>query len=172
MLRQISLNQREHELAGLTRKAATGRDVLFHGTRHASSIRTTGVLFHSIPGDPMVSFTRCPETAAYFALMERDDDEGCGAILIFDRQSLRCRYRIEPWHDDIWDDETGRRDEMEERVWENISDVGHHLIGVVTEPMTRRSKEPKPHRRAFQERIRARLAAIESDDARKAIGER
>ena len=161
MLRQISLNQREHEFAGLARKAAGGRDVLFHGTRHAKLILTTGVLFYAASGEPGVFFTRSPEIAAYFALLERDSDEGLGAILIFDRQSLRCRYRIEPWHDDFWDDETGRRDEMEERVWGNVTDIGHHLIGLVTEPTTCCSKELKPHSRAFQERIRARLLGID-----------
>jgi hypothetical protein len=98
----------------------------------------------------------------------RDSDEGRGAILIFDRQSLRCRYRIEPWHDDFWDDETGRRDEMEERIWQNVTDVGHHLIGRVTEPTT--CCEPKPHSRAFQEQIRTRLLAIDPDEARKPSG--
>jgi hypothetical protein len=42
-----------------------------------------------------VSFTRSPEVAAYFALLERDDDEGRGSVFIFDRQSLERRYKVE-----------------------------------------------------------------------------
>jgi hypothetical protein len=86
-------------------------------------------LFYSIPVFPGCS-SRSPETAAYFALLERDSDEGRDAILIFDRQSLRCRYRVEPWHDNFWDDEAGRTDEMEERIWESVTDVARHLIGM------------------------------------------
>ena len=42
------------------------------------SIFKTGVLFYSDPGHPKVSFTRAPEVAAYWALLERDYDEGRG----------------------------------------------------------------------------------------------
>ena len=167
MLRQISLNQREHELAGLARKAAGGRDVLFHGTRNAKSILTTGVLFYSATGEPGVFFTRSPETAAYFALLERDNDEGRGAILIFDRQSLRCRYRIEPWHDEFWDDETGRRDEMEERVWSNVTDVGRHLIGLITEPTAPYSTETRADDQAFVVKSRTEEMKTWTTNARR-----
>src|SRR5262245_21733604 len=63
-------------LAGMARQKAMDRDVLYHGTRFAELIQKTGVLFYSDPGDPKVSFTRSPEVAAYWALLERDDDEG------------------------------------------------------------------------------------------------
>jgi hypothetical protein len=96
----------------------------------------SGVLFYSRQVNRVV-------LTAYWAFVERDSDESRGAILIFDRQSLRCRYRIKPWNDDIWDDETGRRDEMEERIWEHVTDVGRHLIGLVTEQTTRCSPETK-----------------------------
>ena len=130
---------------------------------------TTGVLFYSRPSDLGVFFTRSPETAAYFALLERDDDEGRGAILILDRQSLRCKYRVEPWHDDFWDDETGRRDEMEERVWGSVTDVGRHLIGYVTEFMTQSSPATKTRNKARQRDIKARLLPIKPNEARNLL---
>ena len=33
--------------------------------------------------------------AAHFATLPRDDDEGAGAILVFDRSSLNTRYKLE-----------------------------------------------------------------------------
>lgn len=137
MLRQKFINlEAERPLAILARSVAMKRDVLYHGTRYAKSILNTGVLFYSIPGDSKVAFTRSPEIASYWASLERDDDEGRGAILIFDRQSLRCRYTIELYHDEIWDDKTGRNDEAEERIWDNVIDIGSYLIGFVSGPVT------------------------------------
>jgi hypothetical protein len=128
------------------------------------------MLLYSISGIQAVFFTRAAETAAYFALSERDDDEGQGAILIFDRQSLRCRYRIEPWHDELWNDETDCNDEMEERIWENVTDVGHHLIGLITEPTTQYSLQTKARNRTRRRQIRARLTGIEPDKVGELLG--
>ena len=72
------------------------RDALYHGTRFAELILKTGVLFYSDPGDPKVSFTRSPEVAAYWALLERDYDEGRGSVFVFDRQSLNADTRSKP----------------------------------------------------------------------------
>jgi hypothetical protein len=164
MLRQIPTNQHERDLARIARQTAAGRDVLFHGTRHAKSILTTGVLFYSTPGDPGVFFTRSPEIAAYWALMDRESDEGWGAILIFDRQSLRCRYRVEPWHNPFCDDKAGRTDEMEERIRESVTDVGRHLIGYVTEAMTQYSPQTKTRNWTRRREIKARLLRIQPSE--------
>jgi hypothetical protein len=56
----------ERQLAAIARKAAMNRDVLYHGTRHAQTILTTGVLFPGEEGGK-VSFTRSAEEAAYWA---------------------------------------------------------------------------------------------------------
>ena len=115
----------------------------------------------SDPGEPTVSFTRSPETAAYWALLQRNYDEGHGAILIFDRQSLRCRYSIEPYHDVICDDEMGRNDEAEERIWRrHVIDVGKHLIGIVFGPTTQCSDAHKKHNREYTTRMEARLRKL------------
>src|SRR4051794_37955009 len=129
MLRQGRIDLDEvRELATLARKAAKGRDVLYHGTRYGRSILSMGMMAHSYCSRA-VAFTRSAETAAYWAKLSRDDDEGQGAILIFDRQSLRARYKIELHHDDIWDDDEYRNDEMEERICRHVTDVGVHLLG-------------------------------------------
>jgi hypothetical protein len=111
--------------------ATKGRPVLFHGTRHPASIAGSGMLLFATSGDPVVSFSRSPEVAAYWADVTRDDDEGRGAVFVFDRRSLAARYRLEPFHDPIWDMPTSRSDEMEERVWLTNIAIAPHLIGFV-----------------------------------------
>src|SRR5438128_754372 len=82
-------------------------------------------LFHSFPGSTQVSFTRSAEIAARFALIERPDDEGQRAILIFSRSALRSCYRL---------DRVDEADEMEECVWDrDIHDIRDYLLGVVIE---------------------------------------
>jgi hypothetical protein len=132
---------------------AMNRDVLYHGTRNAQSILSMGVLFRS----DAVSFTRSPEEAGYWALLDRDDDEGRGAILIFDRQSLHQRYKIEPYHDTVWDDGTHCRDEAEETTGTDVIDVGKYLIGFVSEQNTRRSERLKMLNRKRRMDMEARL---------------
>ena len=129
----------ERELAALARQVAMNRDVLYHGTRYANSVIRMGVLFHPHEGNlgyRAASFTRSPEEAAYWALLTRDDDEGRGGILIFDRQSLHSRYKIELCHDPIWDKATIHRDEAEEQITDDIIDIGRYLVGFVSEKTT------------------------------------
>ena len=72
MLRHLKYTEAERQLAGMARQKAMDRDVLYHGTRFAELILKTGVLFSSDTDDAKVSFTRSPEVAAYWALLERD----------------------------------------------------------------------------------------------------
>src|SRR5262245_3007481 len=143
MLRHLKYTEAVRQLAGMARQKATDRAVLYHGTRFAGLIQKTRVLFYSEPGDPKVSFTRSPEVAAYWALMGRDDDEGRGSVLIFDRQSLERRYKIKAIPEVYWLTNTLFHDEAEEQIWANVTDVGNHLIGLVTAPTGRRSHKHK-----------------------------
>jgi hypothetical protein len=86
-----------------------------------------------------VCFTRSADEAAYWALLPRNNDEGCGAILIFDRQLLQCRFKIEPYHDPFWDTDASRRDEAEEGIWADVTNIGRYLIGFVSVPTTKLS---------------------------------
>jgi hypothetical protein len=131
MRRLWKLPTRCRQLAEDTRTVAGRRNVLYHGTRHPRSVLRMNTLFRSCAGgEERVPFTRSPEVAAHFALLDRDDDENTGAILIFDRTSLRSRCRLEPCHDPIWDKPDVHWDEMEERVWwRDIDDVRRHLLG-------------------------------------------
>jgi hypothetical protein len=79
-------------LALQTRAIARGRDVLYHGTRYRELILASGLLALSNSG--CVYFTRDVETAVHWATLPRDDEDA-GAILVFDRPSLRARYRLE-----------------------------------------------------------------------------
>ncbi len=124
-------------LAGCARDLAKGTDALFHGTRHLEAILGNGVLACSIY-IPKVAFTRSPEEAAFWATLERDDDEGRGAILIFDRHRLSARYRLE-----CWVGEGATLDEQEERVWGRHILLPAGLMGVVGEPYATRSRKER-----------------------------
>ena len=82
-------------LSKKARAIARGQDVLFHGTRYRERILASGFLKFSDPGPHYVAFTRSPEFAAYYTTLPRDDDEGAGAILVFDRPLLKTRYKLE-----------------------------------------------------------------------------
>lgn len=131
-------------LVGCARDLAKGADVLYHGTRHPDAILGNAVLACSIV-IPKVAFTRSPEEAAYWATLERDDDEGRGAILVFDRHRLSAHYRVE-----CWVGEGATFDEQEERVWERHILLPAGLIGFVAEPYGTRSHKERltAHERA------------------------
>jgi hypothetical protein len=74
----------ERLLAKQARKIAGNRDVLYHGTRYAPSILNIGMILRGTTGSKAVSLTRSPDVAAHWAFVPRDDDNGRGAILIFD----------------------------------------------------------------------------------------
>lgn len=119
-------------LARQLRNIARGNEVIFHGTRYARRILMDDTLLYSRSGYHAVSFTRDPRVAAYWALLERDDDEQDGAVFVFDRQRLRARYRLEPFHDPIWDTLHQQNNEAEEHVWgRNIARVHAYLVGAV-----------------------------------------
>lgn len=138
MPRHIKYSKAQLKLASVARKKANTRDVLFHGTRFAQSILKMGVLFHSLSGDQKVCLTRSAEVAAYWALLDRPDDEGRASILIFDRRSLERRYKIEANPEVFWHGKALFHDEAEEEIWGNVVDVDTHLIGVVSGSVTRR----------------------------------
>ena len=161
MLRHLKYTEAVRQLAGMARQKAMDRDVLYHGTRFAELIQKRGILFYSDPGDPKVSFTRSPEVAAYWALLERDDDEGRGSVFIFDRQSLERRYKVEANPQVYWHTNTLFHDEAEEEIWANVTDIGNHLIGIVSGPTGWRSHKHKMLTRKYRARIerRARFEA-------------
>ena len=85
-------------------------------------------------GDGKVCLSRVPEVAAYWAFIERDDDEARAAILIFDRRSLERRYKINSNPEAYWHTNTLFHDEAEEEIWDHITDIGTHLVGFVSSP--------------------------------------
>ena len=134
MIHHIKYTTAERELALLARKLATNRDVLYHGTRYCQSILKTKVLIRPKIGVPAVFLTRSPEVAAYWALLKRDDDEGRGSIFVFDRQSLASRYKIQFNPKVYWLSDTTFHDEAEEQIFDEVTKIGDHLIGIVSGP--------------------------------------
>ena len=160
MLSHLKYPEAVRQLAGMARQKAMDRDALYHGTRFAELILKTGVLFYSDPGQPKVSFTRSPEVAAYFALLERDYDEGRGSVFIFDRQSLERRYKVEANPKVDWHTKTLFHDEAEEEIWANVIDIGNHLIGLVSDPTGHRSHKHKALNREYRAWIETRLLLL------------
>lgn len=88
------------------------QNVLYHGTRYAAaSILKTRALFRAAIGDRKVCLIRSANVAAYWALMERDDDEGQGSIFILHRDFLERRYKIISNPDCFWLSKTLIHDE-------------------------------------------------------------
>ena len=149
MVRHIKYSDTERWLAAQAREVAKNRDVLYHGTRCVDSILKMGVLFPS-EGAEKVCLTRSAEVAAYWALIERDYDEGCGPILILDRQSLQRRYKIEANPEVYWHTKTIFHDEAEEEIWDTVVDVDKHLIGYVSGPTIPRKRKNKTFNPEFR----------------------
>jgi hypothetical protein len=137
------------------RAFARGRDVLFHGTRYRESILASGILRFS-PGVQTLSFTRSPCVAAHWAALPRDDEEQAGTVLVFDRASLKARYRLEcvdnGWQADpcqfneFW---RAKHDECEEQVWGRNVEIAPHLIGLISAPIELRSPKGRAIKQAM-----------------------
>lgn len=89
--------------------------VLFHGTRFANTIATSGWLLAPTLGDRCVSFSRNPAVAIYMAALEREVDEGEGTVLVIDRNVLSSRYRLYSRCNGFV-----FREEAEEAVWQDV----------------------------------------------------
>ena len=60
--------------------------------------------------------------------------KAAGSVFIFDRQSLERRYKVEANPQVYWHTNTLFHDEAEEEIWANVTDIGNHLIGIVSGP--------------------------------------
>jgi hypothetical protein len=146
------------------RALGRGRDVLFHGTRYRESILASGILRFT-PGVQTLSFTRSPDVAAHWAALPREDEEQAGAVLVFDRTSLRARYKLE-CIDNGWQAEPSKfnefwraeHDECEEQVCGRNVEIAPHLIALISAPIEPRSRKGRAIKQAM-ELQRARDAA-------------
>jgi hypothetical protein len=141
-------NPESRALARRARQVSRGGEVLFHGTRYRNSILASGILKFGESGSLAVSFTRSPDAAAYWASMPRDDDEGSGAIFIFDRSSLRSRYKLE-----CHADSCALINEFEERVVARDVEIGPHMIALVASPILKQSSEARVRARTAKMRV-------------------
>ena len=161
MIHHIKYTTAQRELAFLARKLATNRNVLYHGTRYRQLILKMEVLFRPPVGVPVVCLTRSPEVAAYWALLKRDNDEGRGSIFVFDRQSLASRYEITCNPEVYWHSDTTFHDEAEELIFEDVTKIGDHLIGIVSGPTVKLSQRDKILNREWETMMEARLRQLE-----------
>ena len=152
------------------RAIAGRREVLYHGTRHLRSVLRMNTLFCSYPGDKQISFTRSPEVAAYVASIERDNDEGEGAVLVFNRRALQNRYRLDLWHDFH---EMEEMEEMEERVWgRDIPEVQRYLLGIAMVGRKKRnSRDRRRNNRLFQMTLALRAEGVAPELAQELVHE-
>ena len=141
MARHIEYSDTVRQLAAQAHAIAGARSVLYHGTRYTQSILDSGALFRAPVGEQKVCLSRSAEVAAYWALVRRDDCEGRGSILIFDRRSLERGYKIIANPEPYWHTETTFHDEAEEEIWDDVIDVRSHLIDLVFCP--RNGRLPK-----------------------------
>lgn len=116
------------------RELAIGLNPLFHGTRYLNLILSDGCLKPARVGPGVVAFSRSADTAAYWATMERDDDDDRGAILVFDRERLRTRYRLELIDDSVF------IAEQEEFISARDVPLSVALVGVIGEPFPIRTR--------------------------------
>ena len=58
-----------------------------------------------------------------------------------------------------------RHDEMEERIWEDITDVGRHLLGMVSGPRTPRSARTKGLNHVLRMELDLRSQGFEPEEA-------
>jgi hypothetical protein len=157
----MSLTRPTDTQAWLTERArelTAGLSPLFHGTRYLNEILATGYLRFGGSGSRVVSFSRDPGEAARWATIPRDDDEGRGAVLAFERDRLRMRYRLELL-DDSWSEP---RAEAEEYVSGDVP-LGFALIGIVAEPSPNRSREVR--REVWRVRMKNLTQALEAAGA-------
>jgi hypothetical protein len=81
------------KIAGAIAWTGDGREVVYHGTRFGRTIMDADALVFGYQGLPMLSFTRSPHVAVYWALMDRPGDEGYGTVFTLDRKALEARVR-------------------------------------------------------------------------------
>jgi hypothetical protein len=109
-----------------------GRSILFYGTKNARTIIRDDKIRGYGPADdyPTISFTRSLHVAIHFAMLQRDVEETTGGILILDRELLRTRHKLVPYHYEVFDEpSTSEAEEMVEAG--AIADLKRYLLEVI-----------------------------------------
>jgi hypothetical protein len=122
----------DQDFTNAVRDVARRQSVLFHGTSLGSLIARTDTMLYPTIGDPIISFTRSPETAVHFATLPKDFDDGFPTVFVFNRDALRTRYRIEPYQSIVPKGYTMGKFEAEERIWlRDIPQMSRYLSAIV-----------------------------------------
>ncbi|MDP3659219.1 hypothetical protein [Phenylobacterium sp.] len=99
---------------------------LFHGTRYGDAIFASDRLACAPFGDKHVSLTSDFQIAEYWASLPRDDDDGVGRILVFDRHKLSEALTPQPFTS-----ANRTQDEKEEAVEADIYPLSKYLIAKI-----------------------------------------
>ena len=129
--KMLLTNRAECYLAALLRIHSRMNDYIFHGTSLASKILQTDQLRYARIGDPVISFTRCADTAAHFAALPKTGDDGIATVFMFNRRALRNRYRLEPFCDEEWVPSPSWREKEERIVLTDVACVSRYVEKVV-----------------------------------------
>jgi hypothetical protein len=161
MYRHQKYTDAQRALATRARSKAGKRDVLYHGTRYPRSILESGILLRATSPSCQVCLTRSPEVAAYWAMMDRRDDEGRPTIFILDRASLASKYTLSPNPEPYWLSSTLFHDEAEEAIFANVIGIGDHLVGMVSGRRALLSQANKKLNRRYMAQIKSRLRRLQ-----------
>jgi hypothetical protein len=119
--RQVERPAKARALAKVLRPLVrTSKPLLFHGTQRPNQILTQNTLKCSDAGTCSVHFTRELTVAAFFVLLDKhENDDGIGAILVFDRDRLAQDYSLKCFRDKSLDQIPYLHDfnEADERVY-------------------------------------------------------
>lgn len=128
----LALDESRKSVHAPARVRAHG-SVLYHGTPYPMAIIRAGVLRYARCGDPGISFSRSLEIAKRFAAQDRGDSEARGGVLVFNRDTLRARYRVEPFDYSMGVScPYGFREESEEVIWQrDVTSVSRHIVGLL-----------------------------------------
>ena len=81
--------------------------------------------------------------------------------MVCDRQSLASRYKIKCNPQVYWHSDTTFHDEAEEQIFDNVTKIGDHLIGIVSGPTVKLSQRHKILNRESEKMMDARLQQLE-----------
>lgn len=109
----------------ITKSTQIPANCFFHGTRYLNEILNTNRLRKATLGTCGVSVTSELWVACYWGLIDRDNDEGHGGVLILDRRLLSKAYDFKPV-------ELGRYiDEAEFLVQRSVTNLDHYIRKVI-----------------------------------------
>jgi hypothetical protein len=86
---------------------------------------------------------------------------GLDQYLSLNRQSLETLYDISPNPQVIWHPKMRFHDEAEEEIFEDVINIGNHLIGIVSGPAVQRSDKHRALNDKYTKQVEAKLSILQ-----------